>query len=272
MPSTTDGIIGENVRNLTYIQTLGGFVVTVCGRQIRRWKAGRARQLFQFLLANSGRPVPRSTLIDVIWGDSAARCPDVSLKVAVCMLRSVLAEVEDPDDDAGSPSLRIVSHPASYALETDDTFVDVDEFEREIALGVARETTGHDGEASQCYRRAIDLYTGPYLPECDESWATIRRERLQDSLLHALDQLAAESEQRGDQLETFNLHQRMLEIDSCREASYRALMRYHASAKQPSRVEHWYMTCVEQLQTKLGLEPDSQTRQVFYEAMSGQLA
>jgi two-component SAPR family response regulator len=271
MPSTTDVIIGDNFRNPTSIQTLGGFAVTVSGTQIRRWKAGRARQLFQFLLANSGRPVPRSTLIDVIWGDSAARCPDVSLKVAVCMLRSVLAEVEDPDDSR-SPSLRIVSHPASYALETDDTFVDVDEFEREIALGGARETTGKDDEACLCYRRAIDLYTGPYLPECDESWATIRRERLQDSLLHALDQLAAEAEHRGEQLETFNLHQRMLEIDSCREASYRALMRYHASAQQPSRVEHWYQTCVEQLQTKLGLEPDSQTRQVFYEAMSGQLA
>lgn len=69
----------------------------------------------------------------------------------------------------------------------------------------------------------------------------------------------------------FNLHQRMLEIDPCREASYRALMRYHASAQQPSRVEHWYLTCVEQLQTRLGLEPDAETRRLFYEAISRQL-
>jgi len=270
MPRNAQGI-RDDLRHRNYVQTLGDFVVTVCGTQIRRWKAGRARQLFQYLLANSGRPVPRTTLIEAIWGESAARCPDVSLKVAVCMLRSILAEVDDPAEDGRSPSLRIVSHPASYALETDDTFVDVDQFERAIAVGESIEITGNNDQASRYYRRAVDLYTGPYLPECNEPWAMIRRERLQDSLLHALDQLAMDSEQRGDQIETFNLHQRMLEIDPCREASYRALMRYHASAQQPSRVEHWYLTCVEQLQTRLGLEPDSQTRRMFYEAMSGQL-
>ena len=271
MPRNTEGSIRDAVCPDNHVQALGGFAVTVRGKQIHRWKAGRARQLVQFRLAHSGQPVPRTTLIEAIWGESAARCPEVSLKVAVCMLRSILAEVNDPDDRGCPQCLRSVSHPGSYALETDDTYVDVDEFERAIDLGTAVETTGDNDRTGHYYRQAVDLYTGPYLPECTEPWAMIRRERLQDSLLHALDQLAADSEQRGEQLEMFNLHQRMLEIDPCREASYRALMRYHASAQQPSRVEHWYLTCVEQLESRLGLEPDSETRRLFYEAISGQL-
>jgi DNA-binding SARP family transcriptional activator len=253
------------------VRALGGFTVIVNGTPIQRWKAGRARQLFQLLLANRGHPVPRHALIEAIWGDSTARCPEVSLKVAVCTLRRILAEAHQQgggaaDEPAG---IRIESHPASYSLQTSDTFIDVDEFERLTNAGMVQEAAGRLDEACEQYRQAVQLYAGPYLPECHESWATVRRERLQDSLLHALDQLAAQSEHSGDDIAVLDLHQRMLDIDPCREDSYRALMRYHAVARQPSRVEHWYHTCVEQLQSRLGLEPDRETRRVFYEAVSG---
>jgi two-component SAPR family response regulator len=253
------------------VRALGGFAVMVNGTPIQRWKAGRARQLFQLLLANRGTPVPRHALIEAIWGDSSARCPEVSLKVAVCTLRRILTEAHQQGGGAeGEPAgIRIESHPSSYSLQTVDTFIDVDEFEAAINDAMALEAAGEDDAACERYQQAVTLYAGPYLPECHESWATVRRERLQDSLLHALDQLAARSEHSGDDVTVLDLHQRMLDIDPCREDSYRALMRYHAVARQPSRVEHWYHTCVEQLESRLGLEPDRETRRVFYEAVNG---
>ncbi|MFF7633257.1 BTAD domain-containing putative transcriptional regulator [Kitasatospora sp. NPDC008050] len=249
------------------IQTLGGFRVTLNGTPVQRWRAGRARQLFQLLLAHHGRPIPKADLISAVWGDSPARSPEVSLKVAVCILRGIIAETGTPNGDGGG--IRIVSHPASYSLEADSTFIDVEEFESLVAQATALDALGRRAEAADHYRRAVHLYTGPYLPEGRESWAMIRRERLQDALLHALGWLADDAELRGDQLAVHDLHQRILEVDPCREESYRALMRYHARARQPSRVQRWYIACATQLSDRLGLEPDRQTRSLFYKAMSG---
>lgn len=248
------------------IQTLGGFGVTLNGTPVRRWQAGRARQLFQLLLTHHGRPIPKADLIGALWSDSPARTPEVSLKVAVCALRRIITEAGTPH---GAGGLRIVSHPAGYALETGATFIDVEEFEHLVTRAHALDALGRPAKAADHYRRAVRVYTGPYLPESRASWAMIRRERLQDALLHALGRLAEDAELHGDQLAVRNLHQRILEIDPCREESYRALMRHHARARQPSRVQHWYLTCIAQLSDRLGLEPDRQTRSLFYEAMSG---
>lgn len=258
--ASRDRAPGHNV-----IQTLGTFRVVINGTEITRWQAGRGQLLFQYLLANQGNRVAKHVLIDAIWGDSSARSPDIALKVAVCTLRRVLAQAHA----GGQPNICIGSYGSSYALELGGTIVDVDEFERLASEAAVLEGIAKPAAASRLNQMAVALYAGPYLPGCSTSWAAIRRERVNDRMLGALSQLAAEAKRRGDRRAVFELHQKMLEVDPCREESYRELMLWHAAARQPLRVQHWYHACAEQLRTRLGLEPGPQTKRLLYDAVSG---
>ncbi|WP_409492266.1 BTAD domain-containing putative transcriptional regulator [Amycolatopsis sp. cmx-11-12] len=257
---------------VTTVRTLGQFSVAINGIRIERWRAGRARQLFQCLLTEAGKPVSKATLIDAVWGDSSARSPDVSLKVAVYNLRNLINDAHRLGHGTGRPTLSIDLHRTGYSLTTNGAIVDVTDFERALDDGARAAKAGLDQQASRHYRTAVDLYTGSYLPECQDVWAMIRREQLKDRLLGAIQELTLQAQRDGDRTVIPELHQRMLQIDPCREESYRELMRWHARANQPSRVMHWYSTCTNQLRTQLGIEPDRSTRQLYYDAVRGDLA
>jgi len=255
------------------IRMLGDFEVVLNGVRIERWRAGRSRTLFQYLLANLGTPVSRAALIDAVWGESTARRPEISLKVAVCALRSMLSEVHSHGVTAphSPPSVWLVSRASGYSLEVSDAHIDVREFEKALDQASARKYQGREDEALDLLRHAVAVNGGPYLPDCAAPWAAMYRERLQDGLLNALAALAEAALRRGDRMEELELHQRMLTVDPCREESYRALMRWHAQAGQLSRVQDWYLTCVEQLRGRLGVDAAAQTRRAFYEAIGGHI-
>jgi two-component SAPR family response regulator len=255
------------------IEALGRFSVTVAGAPIESWRGGRSRRLFQYLLTHAGQLIAKHTLIQAVWGDSSARSPDVALKVAVCMLRNVLVDAHRRGRGRGrEPAIWIVSGGGGYGLRLGDVDVYVTLLEQALLSADGHLHAGRLAEAEYELESAVALYRGAYLPECDASWATVRRERLADRVLAALTELAARAGTRGDQPRVLELHQRMLDIDPCREESYRVLMRWHGAASQPSRVQHWYLACAEQLRTRLDLEPDGQTRDLFYEAVRGRLA
>ncbi|CAM3822200.1 BTAD domain-containing putative transcriptional regulator [Kibdelosporangium persicum] len=266
-----DGAPPDQGRGTT-VRTLGQFSVVINGIRIERWRAGRARQLFQCLLTEAGKPVSKATLIDSVWGDSTARSPDVSLKVAVYHLRNLITDAHRRGHGSGRPQLWIDLHRNGYSLTASEAVIDVDDFERALDAGARAAKAGREREVRRHYRTAVDLYTGSYLPECQDVWAMVRREQLKDRLLGAIDELTLLARRDGDRTVMPELHQRMLQIDPCREESYRELMRWHAGANQPSRVMHWYFTCANQLRTQLGIEPDRSTRQLFYDAVRGDLA
>jgi DNA-binding SARP family transcriptional activator len=208
--------------------------------------------------------VTKQALIDAVWGDSRAKSPDIALKVAICTLRRLLSQAYAGDQ----PGITINSCGSSYALDLGGMTVDVEEFERMTSEAAALEAAAEAAAAARLNEAAVMLYAGPYLPGCGTNWAAIRRERVKDRMLGALSQLAAEAKRKGDRLAVFELHQKMLEVDPCREESYRELMLWHAVERQPLRVQNWYHACAEQLRTRLGLDPGSQTRRLLYDAIS----
>ncbi|XVV00854.1 bacterial transcriptional activator domain-containing protein [Actinosynnema sp. CA-248983] len=162
-----------------------------------------------------------------------------------------------------STSDRVSWESAGYVLHADGMWVDVVEFQRALEDGVRLDRAGDADAAVRRYEQAVALYDGPYLPESSAMWAVLRRERYKDMQMHALSRLADESSARRDLQRTVDLHHRILELDPCREASYRELMRAHAELRQPSRVHDWYRTCVAQLGKYLGVGPSVGTEHVF---------
>src|SRR2546429_2971538 len=101
------------------VQCLGTFAVTVRGTPIRRWQAGKARALFQYLLLRRGTPVPRGTLLEALWPDADT---SLSLRVAVHALRQILAVAGSPpgrpererDPDEDTRGLALLSLDTAY--------------------------------------------------------------------------------------------------------------------------------------------------------------
>jgi len=250
---------------------LGGFEIVLNGIGIERWRAGRAKALLQYMLANVGRPISRGELIENVWQESAASAPATALKVAVHSLRQMLGEIEvrgARERAAGQARLAILSHNSGYLLVASGVPIDVQDFDRAVNRALRCERAGDEVAAIDSYRAAVKEYRGAYLPHCPDSWAAVERERLKDLSLHAFERLSANAEKQGDFSAVLELNHRMLKIDPCREESYRALMRCHARQGQLGRVRDWYHTCVHQLATRLDARPDAETQQAFRDLVS----
>jgi DNA-binding SARP family transcriptional activator len=248
---------------------LGPFRFRLGGMPVDDWRSGKARALFQYLVNHRGQPIPRDTLIETLWPDPVAAAPGTSLKVAVHLLRDVIARAQSTVGE--KVSLEVVSQGSCYLLKAADLWLDVEEFERCYALGRSWERQGQLTEALALYVRAAELYRGDFLEDLSDGWPTFRREALKDQYLFILAELATAAVNAGDYQDGIVWCQRLLAKDRCREDTYRTLMLCHARLGQRGRVQSWYELCVRTLQTELDCAPEPETEHAYRLALHGRL-
>src|SRR3954468_5170450 len=83
----------------------------------------KQRALLALLLLNANRVVSRERLIDDLWGDDPPETAITTLQVYVSRLRKLL----------GSNAL--VTRPPGYLLAADTESIDLERFERLLAMG-----------------------------------------------------------------------------------------------------------------------------------------
>ncbi len=255
----------------TTVHCLGAFVLTINGTTVRRWQAGKARALFQYLLLNRDRAVARETLVSTLW-PGAARAA-VSLNVAAHALRQILsgAQPGQPGDASGGSGLALRSHDSGYTLRTGNVWIDFEEFAHEVEVAGKLQLAGHELRALDRYRQAVALYRGDLLPGEAAGWAEDKRQTLRDLALRALHALVEAALRTDDVIAVIRWCQQALEIDGCSEETYRLLMYCHARLGQMGRVMSWYRLCVRKLHDELGVRPQPVTTQLLQRALDGQL-
>ncbi len=108
-----------------------------------------------------------------------------------------------------------------------------------------------------------DLLEGMALEETDLSaWLATQRARVRNAMLEAFAALLEAPEGRGNLRTAHALATRLLEIDACQEAAYRALMRSFAASgpDRPRRGD------VREMRAKLGSSPTAKTVDLFSQA------
>ena len=149
--------------------------------------------------------------------------------------------------------------------------MDVDAFEYHRAAGRRLEREGRVDEAAKEYELAVELYLGDYLEEDPyEEWTLLRREALKDTYLAILSKLAERSMKEEDYESGIIYCQKTLARDSCREDSYRQLMRCYSRLGQRSRALCWYQFCVRTLKVELDTSPDHQTVALYHRLMKSE--
>ncbi|TMR99677.1 AfsR/SARP family transcriptional regulator [Nonomuraea basaltis] len=248
------------------IRTFGTFELAFEGCPVERWKAGKARNLLQFLLLRRGRTVSRDVLYESLWPDASWSKDSSSLKVAAHMLRRVL-ETRQAED---GPALRLLTRESGYLLEVVDVPIDFETFVSLVDEAHAAQLRGNDrATAAALYRRAARLYRGDFLPDEAYEWAAAQREWLRSRLLCALTYLAETDILRGDHVGVIRWCQRMLEVEPFHEEAYRALMLVHGHLGQREQVQRWYRLCAGRLRDHLQMAPDLATRRLYTRAVRG---
>ncbi|GIJ48007.1 XRE family transcriptional regulator [Virgisporangium aliadipatigenens] len=138
------------------IQVLGPTRLWRDGTEIGLGPAGR-RAVLGLLVLAAGRPVPRSRIVDALWGEHAPASATNVIQTHVKHLRRLL----EPGRRAHAPSAMLPSVGAGYALRLPDGVVDLDRFHQ--LLDAATRAERHDDPRGVAARLAdaLDMWHGP---------------------------------------------------------------------------------------------------------------
>jgi DNA-binding SARP family transcriptional activator/tetratricopeptide (TPR) repeat protein len=191
------------------IETLGGFRVLHDGVAVpvTKWPSRKSRDLVKIVVSQRGRPVPRETLMSLLWPDSPPRILGNRFSVALSTARAVLRPgglITDNDSVRLDPSL---------------VSVDVSAFLRDAAAGLR-------GNDIALLRTAESAYTGDFLEEDPyEDWAAELREEARLTYLQVAAALAAHAASAGSHVAASRYCLRILERDRYDETAHLALVR-----------------------------------------------
>lgn len=241
------------------IRTLGAFLLWRGDQEVRDrdWRSSKARQLFQLLLTERGRMLPRERILDLLW-------PEMDLESAANNLRVTLNRLTkaiEPDRPEGVPPAFLSQQGDTYGFNTASRYtLDAADFDAAVTEGQRADQHGQRQPAITAFRRAAALYGGPYLPDSMyEDWTVVERERLALRFNDAALRLGALLLDEGLHHESIGLAWRVLENDHTHEDAYRLLIRAHASLGERSTALRLYTRCITVLREELGVEPLPET-------------
>lgn len=245
------------------VRTLGTFGIWRGEHEVRDrdWRSSKARQLFQFLLTERGRTVPRERILETLWPEMEQDAGANNLRVTLNRLSKAL----EPDRPDGAPPSYILQHGDTYTFNlASDHQIDTTDFIAAVAEGQRAERQGQRHAAITAYERAMSLYHGAYLPDnMYEDWTVVERERLAMLFNDAAIRLGTLLLDEGRADEAIGLAWRVLDNDLAHEEAYRLLMRAHVYLGERSTALRLYTRCVNVLREELGVEPLPETTALY---------
>jgi DNA-binding SARP family transcriptional activator len=217
------------------VHLLGGFELRV-GRETLAVPAGSQR-LIAYVALNP-LPTQRASVSGTLWPWKRQDRADANLRAALWRL---------PGSGAGL----IVGHGHQLALD-ESVHCDVRELER-----AARAVIG--GSDLRSRARSLDMLTcaAELLPDWDEDWLVIERERLRQLRLLALDALTAHLIELGKLTDAVLCALTAVNVEPLRESSQRALVAAHMANGNLSEAQRQFSNYAELLRRELNATPSA---------------
>lgn len=238
------------VAQVLQLQLLGGFALTYDNRPATDLTQGRAQLLLAYLALHHATPQPRQRVAFHLWPESTDAQARTNLRKALSHLRRALPNVE---------TLLQIDTQSLWWSSSEGCQSDVAAFEAAIN---AAETT--DKAASQAHwERALQLYQGDLLPDCEDEWLVPERERLRQLHQRSLEQLTQLLEHQRDYSAAITYAQRLVRLDSLNETAYCILMRLQRQAGDRAGALQTYHQCMTTLRDELGVDPGATIRRCY---------
>lgn len=207
----------------------------------------KIRALFAYLLMRRGTTVPRQTLLGLFWGDRSEAQARSSLRQALSVLRTSLA---DAADDVLATTGETVSVRPTGAL------VDLDRLEK-----LDPET----GESP--LEKCRELLEGLTLGDATfDDWLSVERERIRSKSIDLLKSLSNEEEAAGRLDRSASRLAALFRLSPTDEEAHRQLMRLHLARSRTDDAIRQFEKCRTILREQLGVSPERATFEIWEEA------
>jgi DNA-binding SARP family transcriptional activator len=240
------------------IFTLGRFSVLVDGEplQFPRKAQKKPLDLLKAVIAQGGRGVDHTALVDELWPDLDGDAGRNALDLALHRLRKLLG-----CDEA------IAVQASKVTIDARRVWVDAWAFERTCGE-ITRSSEPMVGSAVTArIERVLRLYIGPFLRGEHEPWAIAARDRMRSKLLRTVGTLGRALERCGAWEEAIELYRRAIELDPLAEEFHRGIMEAYREQERIGDALTAYRRCRELLQESLGVEPSARTRAIYQSLM-----
>jgi DNA-binding SARP family transcriptional activator/TolB-like protein/Tfp pilus assembly protein PilF len=242
----SDFMLESRLSGRLRIQLLGR--PTLSAGSSLRLSSQKGLALFLYLAMNSGRPVERAVLADLLWGDRVEAQARQNLRQAILTLRRDLGP-------AAASLLSVDDQSVSLAVEPDD----VD------ALQFAAWATSPDLAQRQ---RCPDLAWAPFLDgfsvgsERFDEWVVAERHRLDAIATRVFSELAKQFDEAGDGERAVQAMERLVAIDPVDEERQRRLLTLEARHRGPDAALARAKEFVARLKREVDAEPEAATRAI----------
>ncbi|HEY8547846.1 MAG TPA: AAA family ATPase, partial [Acidimicrobiales bacterium] len=241
------------------------------GEAPRRLGSAQARVAFALLTLERDRGVTRDELADAVWPEQLPPTWESALRTVVSKVRAFVAA-----DAVGGGSGRgdggpIVAHGGRYQLHLpDDTVVDVEQADAEVAAATAALAAGDVATAREQARSAVERLRPPFLPDHDGEWVSTRREQRAAQLVTALELLAHAESQAGDHAAALAAATDAVAEAPLRESAHRCRMAVHAAAGNRAEALRAYQRLRTMLIEELGVDPSQETEAAYLALLGGE--
>ncbi|MER6915230.1 BTAD domain-containing putative transcriptional regulator [Streptomyces sp. NPDC000594] len=211
----------------------------------------RRRAVLVALLLGGPRPVPADRIIAMVWGDDAPAHALNLVQKYVSGLRRCLPA-----------SLPLTHSEAGYALGTPGGFAcDLLEFEELFASARALSGSGRTADAAETLARAVALVRGPLAEGTEGRGIELERDRFQERLLSAREELYALEVSLGRGERHLPELVRLIGEHPLRERPHALLMRTLADSGRQVEALHAYARIRDRLVEEYGIEPGAGLRE-----------
>ena len=211
----------------------------------------KQRALLAILLLNANTAVSRDRLIDGIWGERPPPTAAHTLDNYISRLRKTLGDG------------RVSRRAPGYVLQVMPDELDLDRFERLLALGREHLAAGDAGQAARDFRAALALWRGPALADLRfEPFAVAEADRLEELRLQALEYRIEADLALGAGSELVPELEALVREHPFRERPLGPLMLALYRAGRQAEALAAYQAGRRRLAEELGLEPGPELREL----------
>jgi DNA-binding SARP family transcriptional activator len=228
----SDVVVLEGSNAGPRIDLLQRFEVTDEGRIVHLPFVGQRLVAF---LALSDRPQARTHVAGVLWPDADEHHASANLRSTLWRLSGIR-----PPLVAREPSLRLAP----------GVIVDV-----RNAYACAAHVLDPSIPISDLGPSPTSAFVEDVLPDWNDEWVVVERERFRQARLHALEALCDRFADAGHMMEAIEAGLAAVTADPFRESGHRALIRVHMKEGNRSEAIRQYLLYRKILHQELGIEP-----------------
>lgn len=209
-----------------------------------RWRTGKAREVFLYLLHYQKRTVSKTEILDIFW-------TDFPIEKAYSQLYTIIYHIRKTFKDY-SDNIKLMNIDDGYRLLTSDVTIDIIEWKKTLKQA----EKAIESQNTLELQNSLSYYQGDYLTYSSFLWAEEERQQQQALWRDKSIKLASYFESHHQIDVAVELYNKVLHRHPLDEDIHLLLMQLYAKNKQTGEVNNQFQKLKSLLDDELGVNPD----------------